>query len=58
VEAGKRDTVSAKQKLAHCVVVGDSVLHNVGAERADMKVECFLGINTEQLHSDGKEGSR
>jgi len=25
-------------------------VHNVGAERADMKVECFPGIKTEQLH--------
>jgi undecaprenyl pyrophosphate synthase len=40
VEAGKRDTVHAKQKVAKCVVVGDTVLR------------------IEQLHSDGKEGSR
>jgi len=32
------------------VVVGDSILRNVGAECADMMVECFPGIKTEQLH--------
>ena len=32
------------------MVVSDSMLCNVGAEHADMIVECFLGIKTEQLH--------
>jgi hypothetical protein len=50
LEAGKRDTVPAKQKSAKCVVVGDSMLSNVGAEHTDMIVECFPGIRTEQLH--------
>ena len=31
-------------------MVGDSILRTVGAEHADMKVECFRGIKTEQLH--------
>jgi hypothetical protein len=48
--AGKRDTVYAKQKLAKCLVVCDSVLHNVGAEHEDMMVEGFLGIKAKQLH--------
>ena len=48
--AGKRDTVHAKQKVAKCMVVGDSILRNGGAEHADMIVECFPGIKTEQLH--------
>jgi hypothetical protein len=51
VEAGKRNTVPAKQKLANCMVVGDSFLRNVEAEHADMKVQCFPGLSTEQLHS-------
>lgn len=50
VEGGRRDAVPAKQETAKCVVIGDSVLRNVGAEHADMKVECFPGINTEQLN--------
>jgi len=33
-----------------CVVVGDSLLRNVGAEHADMMMECLPGIKTEQLH--------
>jgi hypothetical protein len=46
----KRDTIPTKQKVTKCMVVGDSVLHNVGAEHADMMVECFPGIRTQQLH--------
>jgi hypothetical protein len=47
---GKRDTLPTKQKVTKCMVVGDSVLRNVGAEHPDMMVECFPGIRTEQLH--------
>ena len=39
-----------KQKITKCMVVGDSIVRNVGAEHEDMKVECFPGIKTEQLH--------
>jgi hypothetical protein len=39
-----------KTKVAKCVVVGDSFLRNVGAEHADMMVECLPGIKTGQLH--------
>ena len=38
------------QKVTKCMVVGDSKVRNVGAEHADMKVECFPCIKTEQLH--------
>ena len=47
---GDRDTMPTKQKVTKCMVVGDSIVRNVGAEHADMKVECFPGIKTEQLH--------
>jgi len=50
VGTGERDTMTTKQKFTKCLVVGDSIVRNVGAERADMKVECFPGIKTEQLH--------
>jgi len=30
-------------------VLGDLIIHNVGSECSDMKVECFLGIRMEQL---------
>jgi hypothetical protein len=43
--SGKRETVPTK-----CVVIGDSLLLNVGAEHADMMVECFPGIKTDHLH--------
>ena len=46
-----------KQKFRKCMVVGDSIVRNVGADHADMIVECFPGIKIEQLHSVGKEGS-
>jgi hypothetical protein len=38
-----------KQKVVKYMVAGDSLLRNVGALHADMKVECFPGIKTEQL---------
>ena len=40
------------------MVVDDSIVRNVGAEHADMMVECFPGIKTEQLHRVMNEGSR
>jgi predicted RNase H-like nuclease (RuvC/YqgF family) len=43
--AGKRDT-AVKQKDTKCLVMGDSVLRNIGAKYPDMMVECFP-----ELHS-------
>ena len=50
METGKRNLVADKQIVAKCIVSGDLLLGNVGAEQGDMNVECFPGINTEQLH--------
>jgi len=50
VGTGERDTMPTEQNVTKCMVVGDSIVRNVGAEHADMKVECFPGIKTEQLH--------
>jgi len=47
---GEADTMTTKQPVTKCLVVGDSKVRNVKAERADMEVECFPGIKTEQLH--------
>jgi len=47
---GQGDTMTTKHKVTKCLVIGDSIVRTVGAERADMKVECFPGIKTEQLH--------
>ena len=57
---GNRGTirVRTKQKVTKCVVVGDSMLRNVGAEHADLTAECFPGIKTELLHGNRKEGCR
>jgi hypothetical protein len=32
------------------LVLGDSIVRNVGTEHSNMMVECFLGIRNEQLH--------
>ena len=42
--------VPAKQNVTKCMVVSNSMLRNTGAEHADMIVECFPGIKTEQLY--------
>ena len=44
---GERDTMPTKQNVAKCIVVGDSIVRNVGAEHADMKVEFFPEIKSE-----------
>jgi hypothetical protein len=48
---GKRETMSAKENVTKYMVVSDSTVRNVRTEHADMKVECFSGIKTEELHS-------
>jgi hypothetical protein len=45
----KRDA-GEKQKDAKFVVMGDSMLSNVGAKHTGMMVECFPKIRAEQLH--------
>ena len=42
--ARERGTMPTKQTVTKCMVVGDSIVRNVEAEHADMKVECFPGI--------------
>ena len=36
-------------KGGECLVLGDSIIRNVGIECSDIKVECFPDIRTEQL---------
>ena len=50
MEAGRRDTVLGDRKGGECLVLGDSIILNVRTECSDMKVECFPGIRTEELH--------
>ena len=49
-EVGRWDMVSGLVKGGECLVLGDSIIGNVGIECSDMKVECFSGIRMEQLH--------
>ena len=44
---GKRDTMPTVQNVTKCMVIGDSLLRNVGAEHSNMKMERFPGIKTE-----------
>jgi len=49
-EIGRQDTVKEQHEGEQCLVVGDSIIRNVGTGENNMKAECFPGIRTEQLH--------
>jgi hypothetical protein len=53
---GKRDTVKVKPRGAKCLVLGDSIVRNVGAGKTNTRVECFPGIRADQLR--GTEGEK
>jgi len=42
-DVGKRDTVMVKPVVEKCLVLGDSIVRNAGAEKPNMRVECFPG---------------
>ena len=46
VKRGVETDKSCKEK---CLVLGDSIIRNVGEENSDMRVKCFPGIKSEQL---------
>ena len=46
---GKEDTVTVKPVVEKCLVLGDSIVRNVGVEKPNMRVECFPGIRADQL---------
>jgi hypothetical protein len=48
-DVGKRDTVQVKPGGAKCLVLGDSIVRNVGEDKTIMRVECFPGIRADQL---------
>jgi hypothetical protein len=56
-EIWKRDTMPTKQNVTKCMVVGDSIFRNVGAEHPDKMAECFPAIRTEQLQRVIEKGS-
>ena len=43
------DTEQERQEGERCLVLGDSIVRNVGTEQ-NMAVECFPGIRTKQFH--------
>jgi hypothetical protein len=45
-------SVSGQHQGGKCLVLvlGNSVIWNVGSDSSDMIIECFPGIRTEQLH--------
>jgi hypothetical protein len=45
----KRETMTVKSRSEKCLVLGDSMVRNVGTDESDMKVQCFPGIRTDQL---------
>jgi hypothetical protein len=45
-----RDTMPTNQRVRKGMVIVDSLLRIVGAEHADINVECFPGFKTEQLN--------
>jgi len=47
---GKENAMPTKENYTKCMVVGDSIVRNVGTGHTDMTVQCFPGIKTEQLH--------
>jgi len=49
-EIGRQVTVQEHHEGKQCLVVGDSIIRNVGTGQNNMMVQCFPGIRTEQLH--------
>jgi hypothetical protein len=49
-EVSRCDTVQGHQEVEECLVLGDSVIRNVGTELRNIVVVCFPGIRTDQLN--------
>jgi hypothetical protein len=49
-EIGRQVKVQEHHEGKQCLVVGDSIIRNVGTGQNNMMIECFPGIRTEQLH--------
>jgi hypothetical protein len=47
---GSHDMVQEHHEGEQRLVVGDSIIRNVGTGQNNMKAECFPGIRTKQLH--------
>jgi len=46
---GNGDMVKVKPVGEKCLVLGGSTVRNVGAEKPNIRVECFPGIRADQL---------
>ena len=46
----RHGTVQEHREGEQCLVVGDSIIRNVGKGQNNMKAECFPGIRKENLH--------
>ena len=46
---GNRDMVTVRSGGEKCLLLGDSIVRNVGAENSNMRVVCFPGIRPDQL---------
>jgi hypothetical protein len=49
MDVGKGDMVTVKPVGEKCLVLGYSIVRNVGAGKSNMSVECFPGIRADQL---------
>jgi hypothetical protein len=49
-EIGRQVTVQDHHEGEQCLVVGDTIIRNLGTGQHNMTVECFPGIRTEQLY--------
>jgi TolA-binding protein len=48
-DLGKRDTEKIETGGEKRLVLGDSIVRNVGGEKSNIRVECFPGIRSDQL---------
>ena len=48
-DVGNEDTVTVESVVEKCLVLGDSIVRNVGVEKPNMRVECFPVIRAVQL---------
>jgi hypothetical protein len=45
----KPDTVTVEPRREACLMLGEYIVRNVGADKSDMRVECFPGIRIDKL---------
>jgi hypothetical protein len=53
-DVGKGKTVTVKPVREKCLVLGDSIIRNVEAEKSNMRFECFPGIRADNCEEEWK----